>query len=169
MVVFFLRSWKTRKHTFNCHMYDIRYFWLADRHEDDFNAWDWLQTKWCARRTHRQTDFESAEYSIETSLDCLTKVKLSREWFWFLRKGTIDSVGHCNQFPKQSFFLYPICLWSGLPSGPWCSPTDSRVRGPYEQIWTFFCLFVHVRHLWPPQLFGSHSNRQRILKIKLAD
>ena len=33
------------------------------------------------RQTDRQTDFESAEYKTKTSLDCLTKVKQSREWF----------------------------------------------------------------------------------------
>ena len=36
--------------------YVIRFFWLADRHEDDFNAWDWLQTEWCARQTDKQTN-----------------------------------------------------------------------------------------------------------------
>jgi hypothetical protein len=70
---------------------------------------------WSGLSAHRQKDFESAEYKTETSLDCLTKVKQSREWFWFLRKGTIDSVGHFNQFPKPSLIVMTnICSQTTL-------------------------------------------------------
>ena len=90
-------------------------FWLV--YITDICSLNFLSHLVCSARgqTHRQTDFESAEYKTKTSLVCLTKVKQSREWFWFLRKGTIDSVGHFNQFPKPSLIVMTnICSQTTL-------------------------------------------------------